>query len=349
MGTAIRAATTAFLAALAWAAVGVAPGLTDPPADEPITDRKGFIPYRKHEPIKGTAVGLLVGDSAPVLAADGRYGPADALCFSADGNSYRWIYVPVNDRPRIINLRVPIGDKQNTQFVVFPALDMALPKNVAPWGITAKYTLVEVEVNNGVGSPRNDSFVASKMKVLDGTKAYPLRPAEVIKGLKERYAAYLKDQAKATETALTAAQKKAIQDGKATGPREQSEVMYVTWLTQAERLRVHFRTKIADGQFTYVEVGPRFRPNPLPPPPRVGQGGKIQPPPPPRFHRFKTGVSFGIEFGMAYEVDKQGKLVQTRSLPIESFVDRLPPPPARFLPPGRPVPLPAPVPPAKNP
>jgi hypothetical protein len=166
MGTTIRAAATALLAGVAWAAVGIPPGLTDPPADEPIKDRAGFIPHRKHEPLKGTAVGILLYDAQPVLHSEGRSGPADQLCFSTGGNSYRWVYVPATEKPRITNLRVPVGDKENAQFVVFPALDMASPRNVAPWGITSHYTLVEVEVNNGLGSPKNDSFVATKMKSL---------------------------------------------------------------------------------------------------------------------------------------------------------------------------------------
>jgi hypothetical protein len=361
MDTMIRAAVTALLAGVAWAAVGVAPGLTDPPADEPIKDRAGFIPLRKTESLKGTAVGVLVYDAQPVLSSEGRSGPGDQLCFSANGNSYRWVYVPVTEKPRISNLRVPVGDKENAQFVVFPALDMASPRTVAPWGVTSHYTLVEVEVNNGLGSPKNDSFVATKMKVLEGTNEYPLRTADVIKALKERYAAHVKGQGKATDSALTEAQKKALKDGKATGPREQAELMYVTWLPQAERLRVHFRTKITDGQYTYIEIPDRRLPPPPlklpdngkllndqvpppPPPPPPGQVGKVQPPPPPLKRRFKTGVSFGIEFGMAYEVDKAGKLVRTQGLPIESFEHRLPPLPG-ILPPGRPNPLPAPPPP----
>jgi len=364
MGTTIRAAATALLAGVAWAAVGISPGLTDPPADEPIKDRAGFIPHRKHEPLKGTAVGILLYDAQPVLHSEGRSGPADQLCFSAGGNSYRWVYVPVTEKPRISNLRVPVGDKENAQFVVFPALDMASPRNVAPWGITSHYTLVEVEVNNGLGSPKNDSFVATKMKVVEGSREYPLRTADVIKELKGRYAAHVKEQGQAIEKALAEAQKKAIQGRKATGPREQAELMYVTWLPQTERLRVHFRTKITDGLYSYVEFGgPRLPPRPpplpnngqllnpqAPPPPSPqvpgGQASKDQPPPPPppRKRRIKTGISFGTEFGMAYEVDKTGKLVRTQTLPIESFEHRLPPPP-QILPPGRPNPLPAPPPP----
>src|SRR5439155_1606196 len=102
------------------------------------------------------------------------------------------------------NLRVPVGDKGETE--TYPSLDIARPKNVTPWGVTSLYTLVEVEVNGGKGSPKNDSFVATRFKVLDGTKDYPLRTADVIKQLKGLHAEYVKGQTKAIEQALTAAQ-----------------------------------------------------------------------------------------------------------------------------------------------
>ncbi len=298
------------------------------PADEPVKDRAGFIPARKHEPLKGTAVGILLYDAQPVLSLEGRSGPPDQLCFSADGCSYRWVYVPVAGRAAITNLRVPVGEKENARFEVFPALDLARPNNVAAWGVVTRYSLVEVEVNNGLGSPRGDSFVATKIKVLDGSRDNPLHTAEAVKQLQGRYALYVKAQARATEAALGEARKKAIGDAKATGPREQSEVMYVTWMPQTARLRVHFRTRIADGQYTFVEGGPRLRRGPAPVPPKAGGAA---PAPRARPHiagrRFKTGITFGVEFGAAYEVDREGKLARTRILPVESFQQRLPSPP----------------------
>jgi hypothetical protein len=341
MRTAFSAAAFALLAA-----AGAGLGQAGPAAEEAIKDRAGFIPARKHEPLKGTAVGVLLYDGQPVLSTEGRSGPADQLCFSANGCSYRWVYVPVAGQAAITNLRVPVGEKANARFEVFPSLDLARPNNVVAWGVTAKYSLVEVEVNNGLGSPRNDSFVATKLKVLDGTKECPIHTGEVIKQLQGRYAAHVKERAKATEAALAEAQKKAIKEAKATGPREQSELMYVTWMAEPARLRVHFRTKITDGQYTFVDGGPRFPRDPPPLPPKAGgaaPGAKAGF----AVRRFKTGVAFGVEFGTAYEVDREGKLVRTQVLPVETFENRLPPPP-QVGPRGGPIPLPPPpAPPAK--
>ena len=94
------------------------------------------------------------------------------------------------DSAIITNLQVPTGDKG--QVKVYPRLNMANPKTVKHWGVKNPYTLVEVEVNDGDGSPAGDSFVASNVKVLEGTKEYPLKVAEAVAEVSKRYAAYVK-------------------------------------------------------------------------------------------------------------------------------------------------------------
>src|SRR5438876_989714 len=86
-------------------------GATIAEAQEKIKDRASFIPNRKQVALPGKAIGILLTDGQPVLSTEGRSGPADQLVFSAGGNSYRWVYVPVQDNPIITNLQVPIGDK----------------------------------------------------------------------------------------------------------------------------------------------------------------------------------------------------------------------------------------------
>jgi hypothetical protein len=308
-----------FSATAAALAVAACTALADPP--ETVKDRSGFLPQRKHQALKGTAVGVLVSNPQPVLNLEGRSGSADSYCFSADGCSYRWVYVTTFDTPRITNLQVPVGDKGERR--TYPALNMADPRGVVLWGIKAPYALVRVQVNSGEGSPAGDSFVATEMKQLDGTPEYPLKVADLIQDLKKRYAGHVQEQDKAVNEAMDAAQKKAIQDRKATGPHEKQEVMYVTWLTGPERLRVHFRTRISDGEYKYTEGGIRPRPVPLP-----VKDQRIQPPPPPpRFPKVRYGTTFGVEFGMAYEVSKKSDVVRTAVLPPAGFQQNLPPPP----------------------
>jgi hypothetical protein len=343
-------------AAAVLAVVATTAALADPPA-EPVKDRASFIPVRKNVPVRGTAVGVLVHEAQPVLSLEGRSGPADQVCFSAGGNSYRWIYVaPMGAPGEISGLKVPVGERENAEFATFASLNLARLSQLRGWGVTAPYTLVEVEVNGGQGSPRNDSFVATKIKVLEGTKEYPLAAADAVKQMKARYETFVQEQAKAIDAALAEAQKKAIKDGKATGPRERQEVVYVTWLPESERLSVRFRTKVSDGQYQFVGGGARpIDPPPLPVKPGLPinnikpglpeQAGPARfPPPPPReFEKVRVGTTFGVEFGMAYEVAKDGKLVRVQSLPFENFQQTLQPPPGVGGPGPRPRPLPLPV------
>lgn len=287
--------------------------VADPPSGEPIKDRANFIPARKQQALPGKVVGILAYDAQPVLSVEGRSGPADQLCFGVNGCSYRWVYVqtPNAPQPVISNLQVPVGDKGEKK--VYPALDIARPANVQGFGVTQKYSLVEVVVNDGLGSPSNDSFVATSIKVLDGTQNFPIKTTEVIEDLKKRYTAFLKDQANVIERQLGEAGKKALKERKATGPREQSDLMFVTWMPQEQRLHVHFRTRVSDGSYNTVQGGPEK----VPP-----FGGKLKQQPP-RDFRMKTGVTFGVEFGMAYEVGRDGRLAATRALPFQAFQEEL--------------------------
>jgi hypothetical protein len=318
------------------ALLGSSMGLADQPAE--IKDRKGFIPFRNHQALKGTAIGILLTDGQPVLSNEGRSGPPDQLVFATGGGSYRWVYVPVNNGT-IRNLQVPVGQEGNVQ--TFPSLDMANPKSVAQWGIKQPYSLDEVLVNNGQGSPAGDSFVATNMKALDGTKDYPINTTEAVQTLKKRYAEDVKEKDKMIDAAMTEAAGKYLKGRKATGPREQSDLMFLTWLHESKTLRANFKTKISDGAYTWVEGGPRRFP--LPPPVKDGgvKGGALAmfPPPPPRF-KIKVGTTFGVEFGLSYEVPLAGglKAMQSQFLPLQSFVQELPPPPR--VGPGGKFPLP---------
>jgi hypothetical protein len=337
------AAATLFLAGLA-AALFAPPLVADPPAPGSLKEGKDLLPNRKHQSLKGNVVGILLVDGQPCLSAEGRTGPPDQVCFATAACSYRWVYVPVADGARIASLQVPVGEKPGmTQ--LYPSLDLARLTNLKGYGIAAGYTLVEVEVNNRQGSPPGDSFVATNARVLEGTKEYPLKTADVVKQMQQKFADYLKDNGKAIDEAMDKAAQNALKkDQQPTGPREKSEVMYVTWMPDTETVRVHFKVRISDGSYTYVEggIGPGKKGMPQPPPPPPGkQPQPPPPPPPPPPPKFKTrvGTTFGVEFGVAYEIDKTGKLVHTEVVPFQSFTLQLPPPPGAG-PNGQPVPLP---------
>jgi len=293
---------------------------------ETLKDRTGFIPQRKYQALPGKVVGVLVGDVAPMMNQEGRSGPPDALAFSAGGNSYRWVYVPVADKPLIQNLRVPTGDKGN-QSKVYPSLSMANAQTVRQWGIDAPCALVEVDVNDGLGSPAQESFVATGMRRLDGTTAFPAKLPEVLDAARERWKAVQGKQRKEVADALDAVQRDKLKDRKLTGPRETKELVYVTWLPERERLQVRFRTTVTDGAYQFAEIGP------LPPGPGPGR----RPPPQPRLNvRFGTEVT--VEYGVMYEITPAGKFDRTYLLPAEASTRDIPPPGV-----GRPGPVPLPI------
>jgi hypothetical protein len=331
-------ATWAVRAALAVAALVpslaalAAPEPAPEPASRVVKDRDSFIPKRKYAALKGTTVGVLVSDVKAMMAQEGRGGPPDAMGFSAGGNSYRWIYVPaLQGRPMISNLQVNVGEKPG-KIKTYPALNMANAAEVKRWDIDVAYALVEVEVNDGEGSPAQEGFVATKMKRLDGTARYPLKLPDVVGNLRKRYQAHVKVQQKKIDREMESVQKKVLKGRKVTGPRQTGELMYLTWLPDSKRVRLAFRTRIDDGAFQEATVG-RGRPIPLPPPPKPGKEKALafRPPPPPREFKVKYGVSFGVELGLAYEVDIKGKVVATHELPPQSFSREIPPPPGAKL------------------
>ena len=301
--------------------------VTADPAPEPVVrDPKDFIPTRKYAPVRGTSVGILVSKVQDVMGRDGRSGPADAMGFSTGGNSYRWVYWPVTEKPLITNLQLDVGLKGDKK-KVYPSLSMANAPLVKAKGIDDAYALVEVKVNDGDGAPAGEGFVATDMKRLDGTKKYPLKLTAVVEDVQKSYKKHLEGQKKAIETAMAEVQKKALKDRKVTGPRESKEIMYLTWLPENDRVRIAFITRITDGAYTEVNGG-AVRPLPLPVvPPAKAKGLAFRPPAPPRGVGIRIGVTFGVELGMAYEIDVTGKVVATEELPCKSFSQELAPPP----------------------
>jgi hypothetical protein len=296
-------------------------------------------------------------DGQPILSTEGRSGPADQLVFSSAGHSYRWVYVPAPNNAQITNLQVPVGDKGERE--IYAALNMANPQSIFQFAVTQPYALVEFEVNGGKGSPANDSFVATKMRMLDGSKEYPLNVLKVITRVKESYADYIVKEQKSIDKAMSELAAKSLKGKSLTGPRERKDLMYVTWMPDTSTLRVHFKTTISDGAYTLVNQGGPAQPRDPPPlklPPNRRKITSEDSPvllraAPPRRFATKTGTTIGVEFGKAFIINKKGEAVGTETLPIESFTQQLNAPP--FIRPGpvgpRPLPVePGPAQPAKD-
>jgi len=327
-----RSAFAGLLLTLSAAALDAAP--VPKQTDEPVTDRKKFLPARAYQPRAGKVTGVAVSDVVGMMGREGRSSQADALGFSSNGGSYNWMYVPMDDAPQITNLNVKVGEK-GEDVVVFPKLGMATLKRIEPWGVKNAYTLVEVEVNGGKGAPADEAFVASKMTVVEGTKALPLKADDCVAKAKALYKDYQKESAKAFDATLAKGMKDALGERKATGPRETTELMHVTWMTKEQILVVAFFTTITDG--AYQNGGGANFDGEAAPVPAVAK--RRPPPPPPGGLGGRWGTQFGIEFGRSYEFGVNGVALGTKTLAAEGFKKELPPPPGGDIrnPPALPV------------
>jgi hypothetical protein len=286
----------------------------DPAADpeEVIRDRKAFMPWRKHGPLKGTVIGVLASDVSGVMAREGRGGPPDAMAFSASGDSYRWVYVSVTEKPAITDLKVEVGEKPGEKTKTYPKVSFANSVLVKRWDIHTRYALVEAEVNDGEGAPPGEGFVATRMTRLDGGKKYVLDVTNAVDEALKRHRVDLKKKEKAIAAAIEAEAKKAIKGGKLTGPRQDQSAVYASWLPGNERLRVAVRTVVTDGAFTVLER------------PLIIYG------PWPTDYTIRTGTRIEAELGFAYEFDRNGKLVRVQTMPVAVKSEVLNPPgPAR--------------------
>ena len=242
----LRAAVAAWLAVaigLAAADLSASEGPMSPPADASTAPR--------YLPMPGKAVGVLVSDVQDVLRHEGRYGPPDAVCFARGEASYRWFYVPARGGAQGESMTIPVGEA-GEKVQVFDNLVMATPKALKPWGVNAPYALVEVEVNGGRGSPAEESFAATDLKVLDGSAQYRIKVADAIKKVRDLYnGRFAKDSdgRKKLDEEMARVQKEALKDRKPTGSPKQTDRTYVTWLPDREVLRVEFRTELRDGLY----------------------------------------------------------------------------------------------------
>src|SRR5262249_34097038 len=152
-----------------------------------------------------------------------------------------WVYVPVERRPLIGGMRLRVGP-EGQKLKRFDSLSLASPATVKRWGITQPVTLVEAEVNGGVGGPADECFVATGFRVVEGTRDYPLRTSTVLAALRKQHQDFVRDQQAALERFFREANQALAKDVKATGKAEKTELLYATWLPETRRLRAVFRT-----------------------------------------------------------------------------------------------------------
>jgi hypothetical protein len=267
---------------------------------------------REFSAIPGVTVGMLVTGAAPELREVGRLGPADAVLFSRKPDSYRWMYVPSADAKGSVTVAIPgagNGDQRGPR-QRFEGFALATSASLSHLGIDDAFTIVEVEVNGGRGSPPGaDRFVATKIRQLDGSGMnYPLRPATAISRAKETCSdrGDLKEKLR-----LRAASVLTQQTGRApeSQPKDVPFQIHAAWDSQAERIEIACVFEAIEAEHTSGEGTTSTE----------GQ----------RTDKGRTwGFQATVTGGLSFFTTKDGKLTPPKELPIVPDIREILPPPA---------------------
>lgn len=260
------------------------------------------LPVQKFEPLPGKVVGVLASNNQTLLANEGRKGPADALTLGTGTGSQYWVYLPDQKKPMIGAMLFPVG-KDGKQLQRFNRLNFATVEKLKPAGITQPFTLVEVEVNGGRGSPAKPSFVATSIQPVEGTKLYPLHATEVIDRLQERFAKWKLTRARALDVALTAERHELGWLKSKDTTRSEEQLFYVTWISDRKVLQVQIRHRLQEKDPLATLARPAI----------AYQADDGTPP------KTKAERIIGVEEGVAFEVSRQGKVDRMEAIPLKEF------------------------------
>jgi hypothetical protein len=249
----------------------------------------------RYEPLPGTAIGVLVLDSQPLGEREGRTGPPDAVAFVRGADSFRWLYLPSRaddlDSDEMTFGLGPDGKRQQTFRV-----RLATRPLVEELGMTGPFHLIEVEVNDGGGSGPEESFVATKLKRLDGTREFDFRPVDLIKELTKQAQKHFAEKKGLIAEKMAVARKSAGNGRSPTGPEETTDEVLVTWMPNEERLQIVFRRRVTNGFYV------------------VGQGAEG-----PNSTPTRGGLQFGAIGGIVYEVSKTGRTEKSSAREFKPF------------------------------
>jgi hypothetical protein len=242
---------------------------------------------------------LLLTDATDSLSAEGRSGPKDAVVFSYGLGSYRWVYVASKNSFDAEDLSLPVSDGKEVDFRGVELLRATELRN--RWKADGRLHLVQVEVNGGKGSRPNEAFVASSMRILDGTAGFELIPSAAFAEVEQRYKKYLVSQDATVRGVMAKARAKLDPAAKSTGPKEVITTSRVQWLPESQSMRVEYRHQVSDGVYSY------------------SQGVEGLP-----SKQTRTGTQFGVRETSIYEVDRHGHTVTPVHKGFEPYVQELP-------------------------
>lgn len=265
-------------------------------------DKSFHLPVQKFEPLPGKVVGVLASNSQALFANEGRKGPANAVTFGTGTGSQHWIYLPDQKKPMIGAMLFPVGQDGKKQ-QRFNRLNFATAENLKTVGITEPFTLVEVEVNGGLGCPAGQAFVATAIKPMEGTKQYPLKVSEVIDRLQARFEQWKSGHPRSLDTALSAQRKELNWYRGTDTKRSQEQIVYVTWVPTRKVLQVQFLTRLQEKDPLAALARPAV----------AYQADDGTPP------KTKAERTIGVEEGLGFEVSRFGKIERLEPIPLKEF------------------------------
>jgi hypothetical protein len=214
-------------------------------------------------PLPGHVTGILVRDAARVMSERGAAGPADAYGFASGPGGYRWVYVPCpgadfQDSADAVTLPVGLSGSDTKAFERVCLLDARLAAHLDKQ-LTRPYTLVEVEVNGRLGCPVTDTFVATKLRVLNGV----LDATRAVEESRKQFLARVGEAQAKGEVARVfgewAAKLPAAE--RPSEPRKGPEQVRVSWLPERKTLRAEWRLEYrAPGGRSEASIGIQAKP-----------------------------------------------------------------------------------------
>lgn len=249
------------------------------------------------QPLRGTAIGVLNAGIAPTLAEEGRSAPEGALGFAHKSFGYHLLYIAMLTGGDDLELKVGDGSSSRQ----FRGLKLATVEDLSRLGLKELPCLVEIEVNEGLGSPGDGAFFASKIRRLDGTPAFPASVPEILRNLERRFRpGPAPPDGPPAKPAADAAPV-------AAAPQEHTS-NFITWNSERQHLEV---------QFVHRRVSSLVRR-------AVGIEAVTDD------HRANVGTPYGIEksvvSGNRFEVDRSGKIINSLVNEPRTVIQNLAPP-----------------------
>jgi hypothetical protein len=262
---------------------------------------------KEAQTLPGTAVGLLI--TTPGMTGQGAVPNTEtqSMVFSRDGVR-RFLYMLADQNKGGSKQYFYVGRKGVAQ----PFLNVvpSTPSILHAKGIEKEVALLEVEVNAGEGSPPlplGENFVATKLRMLDGTEQYPFDALKVTDTAMDKCrGTYMTIKTADPNFASVA---RSVFGETSSETRSEVTTLEATWLSRQERLRVECQFRLYENK---IEYGRGVSP----------QDEKSEP----QTQGIPYGRRAGVLVTITVESDKNGQIKSVAQSTPEPYVIDIPPP-----------------------